>query len=104
MKISLLIDELKEIIVNKKSDYIKILNFESYSEKSLVAAYDGILNTFNIINSNNKYDINIEQQLVSCINKKIFIKKNNNNIIINNILDVDNNVIKITAIYSNIIL
>ena len=50
MKISLLIDELKEIIVNKKSDYIKFLNFESYSEKSLVAAYDGILNTFNIIN------------------------------------------------------
>lgn len=104
MKISSLIEELKEIIVNKKSDYVKILDFKSYSEKSLIAAYDGILNTFNIINSNNKYDINIEQQMVSSTNKKIFIKKNNNNIIINNILDIDNNVIKITAIYSNIIM
>jgi hypothetical protein len=104
MKISSLIEELKEIIVNKKSDYIKILDFESYSEKSLIAAYDGILNTFNIINLNNKYNIQIEQRMVSSTNKKIFIKKNNNNIIVNNILDVDNNVIKITAIYSNIIL
>lgn len=42
--------------------------------------------------------------MVSSTNKKIFIKKNNNSIIVNNILDVDNNVIKITAIYSNIIL
>lgn len=33
MKISSLIEELKEIIVNKKNDYIKILDFESYSEK-----------------------------------------------------------------------
>ena len=43
MKISLLIDELKEIIVNKKSDYIKILNFESYSEKLQWGFIGGLL-------------------------------------------------------------
>lgn len=104
MKISSLIDELKKIIVNENSDYIKVLNFNSYSEKSLIAAYDGILNTFNIINKNNKYNIQIEQQIVSITNKKIFIKQNNNNIIINNTLDTDNKAFKITVIYSNIIM
>jgi len=104
MKISSLIDELKKIIVNENSDYIKVLNFNSYSEKSLIAAYDGILNTFNIINKNNKYNIQIEQQIVSITNKKIFIKQNNNNIVINNTLDTDNKAFKITVIYSNIIM
>tara|TARA_B100000795_G_scaffold268098_1_gene254323 strand:+ start:8524 stop:8838 length:315 start_codon:yes stop_codon:yes gene_type:complete len=104
MKIKSLIDQLKEIIINKNNSFIKMIEFESYSNKSLIAAYDGILNTFNIININNKYDIEIQQNINNSYNKKIFIRKKNNTIIVNNILDIDNNKFIITAIYSNLIM
>ena len=101
MKLNTLYDELKDIIVNKNNDYIKMMNFESSTPRSLVAAFDGIYNTLSIINCNNKYNITIEEYINESTVKKIILKKNNNNIIINNTLDHDKNRFTITAIYSD---
>ena len=52
MKLNTLYDELKDIIVNKNNDYIKMMNFESSTPRSLLAAFNGIYDTLSIINCN----------------------------------------------------
>jgi len=101
MKLNSLYDELKDIIINKDNDYIKMMNFECTTPRALVAAFDGIYNTLSIINYNNKYNITIEEYINESTVKKIFLKKNNNNIVINNTLDYDKNKFTITAIYTD---
>lgn len=101
MKLNALYEELNDIIINKNNDYIKMINFESSTPRSLIAAFDGIYNTVSIINCNNKYNITIEEYINKSNSKKIFLKRNNNNIVIDNILDSDANKFTITAIYSD---
>mgnify|MGYP006082595965 CR=1 FL=1 len=101
MKLNALYEELNDIIINKNNDYIKMINFESSTPRSLIAAFDGIYNTVSIINYNNKYNITIEEYINKSNSKKIFLKRNNNNIVIDNILDSDANKFTITAIYSD---
>jgi len=101
MKLNLLYDELNDIISNKNNDLIRISSFESSTIRSLVAAFEGIYNTVSIIILNNKIDISIDNYINNGISKKIFLKKNNVNIIIYYNLNESENIFTITTIYCN---
>jgi hypothetical protein len=101
MKLNLLYDELNNIISNKNNDLIRISSFESSTIRSLVAAFEGIYNTVSIIILNNKIDILIDNYINNGISKKIFLKKNNVNIIIYYNLNESENIFTITTIYCN---
>jgi len=101
MKLNLLYDELNNIISNKNNDLIRISSFESSTIRSLVAAFEGIYNTVSIIILNNKIDISIDNYINNGISKKIFLKKNNVNIIIYYNLNESENIFTITTIYCN---
>jgi len=101
MKLNLLYDELNDIISNKNNDLIRISSFESSTIRSLVAAFEGIYNTVSIIILNNKIDILIDNYINNGISKKIFLKKNNVNIIIYYNLNESENIFTITTIYCN---
>lgn len=99
MKLNLLYDELYDIISNKNNDLIKILSFESSTIRSLVAAFEGIYDTITIIILNNKFDVTINKYVNNGTSKKIFLKKNNVNIIINYNLNENENIFTITTLY-----
>jgi len=101
MKLNLLYDELNDIISNKNNYLIRISSFESSTIRSLVAAFEGIYNTVSIIILNNKIDILIDNYINNGISKKIFLKKNNVNIIIYYNLNESENIFTITTIYCN---
>lgn len=99
MKLNLLYDELYDIISNKNNDSIKMLLFESSTIRSLVAAFEGIYNTITIIILNNKINVTIDEYVNNGTSKKIFLKKNNVNIIINYNLNESENIFTITTVY-----
>ena len=99
MKLNLLYDELYDIISNKNNDIIKMLSFESSTNRSLVAAFDGIYDTILIIIFNNNFDVTIDEYVNNGTSKKIFLKKNNVNIIINYNLNESENIFTITTLY-----
>lgn len=99
MKLNLLYDELYDIISNKNNDLIKVLSFESSTIRSLVAAFEGIYDTITIIIFNNKFDVTINEYVNNGTSKKIFLKKNNVNIIINYNLNESENIFTITTLY-----
>ena len=99
MKLNLLYDELYDIISNKNNDIIKMLSFESSTNRSLVAAFDGIYDTILIIIFNNNFDVTIDEYVNNGTSKKIFLKKNNVNIIINYNLNESENIFTITILY-----
>jgi len=99
MKLNLLYDELYDIISNKNNDIIKMLSFESSTNRSLVAAFDGIYDTILIIIFNNKFDVTIDEYVNNGTSKKIFLKKNNVNIIINYNLNERENIFTIKILY-----
>ena len=101
MKLNLLYDELYDIILNKNNDLIKMLSFESSTIRSLVAAYEGIYNTITIIILNNRFNVVIDGYVNNGTSKKIFLKKNNVNIIINYNLNESENMFTITTVYCN---
>lgn len=101
MKLNLLYDELYDIISNKNNDLIKMLSFESSTIRSLVAAFEGIYDTISIIILNNKINVTIDEYVNNETSKKIFLKKNNLNIIINYNLNKSENVFTITTVYCN---
>nr|QPI16657.1 MAG: hypothetical protein NIOZUU159_00150 [Virus NIOZ-UU159] len=101
MKLNLLYDELYDIILNKNDDLIKMLSFESSTNRSLVAAFEGIYNTIKIIILNNKFDIAIDEYFNNGTSKKILLKKNNVNIIINYNLNESENIFTIITLYCN---
>lgn len=99
MKLNLLYDELYDIISNKNNDIIKMLSFESSTNRSLVVAFDGIYDTILIIIFNNKFDVTIDEYVNNGTSKKILLKKNNVNIIINYNLNESENIFTITILY-----
>jgi len=99
MKLNLLYDELYDIISNKNNDIIKMLSFESSTNRSLVAAFDGIYDTILIIIFNNNFDVTIDEYVNNGTSKKIFLKKNNVNIIINYNLNENENIFTIITLY-----
>lgn len=99
MKLNLLYDELYDIISNKNNDLIKMLLFESSTIRSLVAAFEGIYDTISIIILNNKINVRIDEYVNNGTSKKIFLKKNNVNIIINYNLNESENIFTITTLY-----
>ena len=99
MKLNLLYDELYDIISNKNNDLIKMLSFESSTIRSLVAAFEGIYDTITIIILNNKFDVTINEYVNNGTSKKIFLKKNNVNIIINYNLNENENIFTIITLY-----
>ena len=99
MKLNLLYDELYDIISNKNNDLIKMLLFESSTSRSLVAAFEGIYDTISIIILNNKINVRIDEYVNNLTSKKIFLKKNNVNIIINYNLNESENIFTITTLY-----
>ena len=101
MKLNLLYDELYDIISNKNNDIIKMLSFESSTNRSLVAAFEGIYDTISIIIVNNKINVTIDEYVNNGTSKKIFLKKNNVNIIINYNLNESDNIFTITTVYCN---
>ena len=101
MKLNLLYDELYDIILNKNDDLIKMLSFESSTNRSLVAAFECIYNTIKIIILNNKFDIAIDEYFNNGTSKKILLKKNNVNIIINYNLNESENIFTIITLYCN---
>jgi hypothetical protein len=101
MKLNLLYDELYDIILNKNNDLIKMLSFESSTYRSLVAAFEGIYDTISIIILNNKINVTIDEYVNNGTSKKIFLKKNNVNIIINYNLNESENIFTITTVYCN---
>ena len=103
MKLNLLYDELYDIISNKNNDLIKMSSFESSTIRSLIAAFEGMYDTISIIILNDKFDIIIDEFVNNGTSKKIFLKKNNANIIINYNLNERENLFTITTIYCSII-
>ena len=101
MKLNLLYDELYDIIFNKNNDIIKMMSFESSTNRSLIAAFEGIYNTITLIILNNNIDVAINEYVNNKTSKKIFLKKNNVNIIINYNLNESENVFTITTVYCN---
>ena len=104
--INTLYHDLLDIIENRENKYMTILNIETLSHRTLLAAYEGIYNTINLIIKNERIKAKINHY-INCKNSKIIVltKCNylkNESIFLNIILNNDNNKFTIKAIYNTI--
>lgn len=104
--INTLYHDLLDIIENKENKYMTVLTIETLSFRTLLAAYEGICNTINLIIKNERIKAKISHY-INCKNSKIIVltKCNylkNESIFLNIILNNDKNEFTIKAIYNTI--
>lgn len=104
--INTLYHDLLDIIENRENKYMTILNIETLSHRTLLAAYEGIYNTINLIIKNERIKAKINHY-INCENSKIIILKKcnylkNESIFLNIILNSEKKGFIIKAIYNTI--